>query len=99
MKHPEGAITTKKGFQALIDKAQKGTSIKFWIVRARAPQPRWVDKDTKIEQASSLSNYKRHSNNPISYTFNRKEPGGTLYAFDNYWLAWAYSQRVKEKAK
>lgn len=98
MVHPEGALLTAKDFRALIVKAKKNAPVKFWIVRSRRPQERFVAVKTTFDgKRGKLRNYLSDKGVPLTYNYQHELRKGCqipLYAFENYWMAWAYYLRV-----
>ena len=98
--HPNGALISAQDFRRLIARASKGKPVKFWIVRSRKPQERFVHTGTTYNgKTGKLCEYltDRPASPPITYNYKRELTKGhvaPLYAFENYWLAWAYYLRA-----
>lgn len=99
MAHPKGALLTAKDFHTLIVKAKKKDApVKFWIARSRRPQERFVVTKTTFDgKRGKLCNYLSDKGASLTYNYRhelRKGCKNPLYAFENYWMAWAYYLRV-----
>ena len=98
---PEGAIRSRKEFEALVGRAKQGEIIHIYPVFPEAENGPAVGLNRVWDKASYLDSYANYTDTtdgqPCHLELREILGFGLRRLFLNYWLAWAYVLKLKNR--